>query len=284
MINSKFKIGDSVRIINDGNIYTTYYRMFSKLGFKDTELNATLPYGIGKVFGIDVHENNSNDILIAIRDEYGNECLIDECGLKHEFDMTTNEGRLAYAKKHYPIGTVIKSIHTDTKLKLTSEPRIYFKTTIISKSDDRGIDVYHAGVWAKIIEGEQQEEIIMETQRLTRQGLKEIHSVACSNWKGKLEGMSIRNTLEDYIELTQEEVNAMFGACTKDQLPIVSKYLKQDDGSVDVKKLDFKDNHIIARRNSGEYKDKAFWLTTDYDWILNFDNEGFLCLIPTKKK
>jgi hypothetical protein len=208
---------------------------------------------------------------------------------EEEFDMTTNEGRLAYAKKHYPIGTVIKSIHTDTKLKLTSEPRIFLKTTIISESSGRCIDVYHAGLWAKIIEDEQQEEEkVMETQKLTRAGLKEIHSVACTRWKEALEHYGTRNPLEDYIELSEQEVQSMFNECTKEQLPIVSKYLKQDDGSVDV-------SHCIGTskaihdmfgvRMYGEYNKKAFSLNTHkYDWQLGLDSEGVLCLIPTKKK
>jgi hypothetical protein len=288
---------------------------------------------------------------------------------EEEFDMTTNEGRLAYAKKHYPIGTVIKSIHTDTKLKLTSEPRIFLKTTIISESSGRCIDVYHAGLWAKIIEDEQQEEEfdmttnegrlayakkhypigteiynhngnyrkiiseprkfehnsidviainedgdelypylynegdgwvkiikkgktvetkVMEKQKLTRAGLKEIHSVACTRWKEALEHYGTRNPLEDYIELSEQEVQSMFNECTKEQLPIVSKYLKQDDGSVDV-------SHCIGTskaihdmfvvRMYGEYNMKAFSLNTHkYDWQLGLDSEGVLCLIPTKKK
>jgi hypothetical protein len=47
----------------------------------------------------------------------------------------------------------------------------------------------------------------METQKLSRKGLKEIHSVACTTWKTNLENYSKRNTLEDYIELTNIEVN-----------------------------------------------------------------------------
>ncbi len=159
---------------------------------------------------------------------------------EEEFDMTTNEGRLAYIKKHYP------------------------------------------NTWAKIIkEDPKQEEKVMETQKLSRQGLKEIHSVACSNWKGKLQGMGIRNPLEDYIELTQEEVDNMFKACTENQLPIVSKYLKQDDGSVD---LSNGDNGLIAVRLDYEYANKSFWLSPSYDWDIKEDSFGYKCLIPTKKK
>jgi hypothetical protein len=209
--------------------------------------------------------------------------------LPEEFDMTTNEGRLAYAKKHYPVGTVIKSIHNGGEYKLTSEPRNYLKTTIISESGGRCIDVYHAGVWAKIIEDEQQEEIVMETQKLSRQGLKEIHSVACSNWKVVLEKYGANSPLEDYIELTQEQVNNMFKACTATQLPIVSKYLKQDDGSVDVTKVTggFRDPNgygFINPRYRCKYANKSFWLNDEYNWEIKRDEDGVLCLIPTKKK
>jgi hypothetical protein len=288
MIYSKFKIGDSVGIINDGKIYTTYYRMFHKLGFKDTEVNATLPYGIGKVFGIDVHELDSNDILIAIRDEYGNECLIDECGLKHEFDMNTDEGRLAYAKKHYPVGTKYKSLYSGQELIVGS-----YDGHLCLQSE--GIwSVYNPSTneWAEIIE-DKQEEKVMETQKLSREGLKEIHSVACPNWKDVLAHYGARNPLENYIELTQDEVDKMFKACTKEQLPIVSKYLKQDDSSVDVTKFkvegkgildDNKSSYIIRDREMGKYRKKSFLLSQWYDWEIKEDELGFLCLIPTKKK
>jgi len=133
----------------------------------------------------------------------------------------------------------------------------------------------------------------METQILSRQGLKEIHSVACPNWKDVLEHYGSRNPLEDYIELTQDEVNQMFNACTKEQLPIVSKYLKQDDGSVDVTKFLVKnkgilDNderyYIIRDREWGKYRNKSFLLSPNHDWEIKEDELGYLCLIPTKKK
>jgi hypothetical protein len=138
---------------------------------------------------------------------------------------------------------------------------------------------------------EVKEEINMETQKLSRQGLKEIHSIACSSWKNTLEQYGSRNPLEDYIELSQKEIDTMFLACTKDQLPIVSKHLKQDDGSVDVTKFTLSgkgfcdDNfYIIRDREWGEYKKQSFLLSERYDWEIKKDNVGQLCLIPTKKK
>jgi len=167
---------------------------------------------------------------------------------RDEFDMSTHEGRLAYIKKHYPN-----------------------TWAIITKEDPK------------------QEEKVMETQKLSRQGLKEIHSVACSEWREKLEGYGKRNILEDYIELTQEEVDEMFKACTKEQLPIVSKYLKQDDGSVDVMQFrcdiyDKEGRSVIQKRFNGEYARKSLLLDHYYNWEIKKDDEGYLCLIPTKKK
>jgi len=133
------------------------------------------------------------------------------------------------------------------------------------------------------------EEKVMETQKLSREGLKEIHSVACSSWKIVLESCGSRNPLENYVELTQIEVDKMFAACTKEQLPIVSKYLKQDDGSIDVIQFrgdiyDKEGRSAIQKRFDGEYKYKSFYLDSMYNWEIKNDSSGILCLIPTKKK
>jgi len=200
------------------------------------------------------------------------------------YDMSTNEGRLAYANKHYPIGTEFLNTSGEWR-KVTSIPKIYSGTIIdVQVMDKHGKNGFLSDIyseehgWRKIIK---QEEKVMEKQKLSRQGLKEIHSVACSSWKTTLEQFGRRNPLEDYIELTQEEVDGMFKACTENQLPIVSKYLKQDDGSVD---LSNGYNGLIGVRLDYEYANKSFWLSPSYDWDIKEDSFGYKCLIPTKKK
>ena len=138
----------------------------------------------------------------------------------------------------------------------------------------------------KLIEKYKEIKLKTTMQKLSRQGLKEIHSVACSKWRGMLETYSKRNTLEDYIELTQNEVDEMFNACTANQLPIVSKYLKQDDGSVDLSDLfeELNYNRFIQVRNRGDLKNKSFYLELGYNWEIKTDNRGIQCLVPTKKK
>jgi hypothetical protein len=208
---------------------------------------------------------------------------------EEEFDLTTNEGRLGYARKHYPIGTKYVPLSDSGQeydgIEISEyKPRIW----VNDRDSTNGIEVGRVGLiyheksnkWAEIIK----EETNMNTQILSRQGLKEIHSVACPNWKDVLEHYGSRNPLEDYIELYQEEVNKIFNACTKEQLPIVSKYLKQDDGSVDVKDCEITPNYFIGVRVIGKYEYKSFYLSNEFNWEIKTDEYDQLCLIPTKKK
>jgi hypothetical protein len=202
---------------------------------------------------------------------------------EEEFDLTTNEGRLAYARQHYPIGTKYVPLYSTGKS--WGEHNIKTVNYNTELLENGGIEgglgfVYASGRWAEIIK----EETNMNTQILSRQGLKEIHSVACPNWKDVLEHYGSRNPLEDYIELYQEEVNKIFNACTKEQLPIVSKYLKQDDGSVDVKDCEITPNYFIGVRVIGKYEYKSFYLSNEFNWEIKTDEYDQLCLIPTKKK
>ena len=186
-----------------------------------------------------------------------------------------NQGRLAYANKHYPIGTKYKyhgNIYEVNKNTSHIKGESYIHWQVYN---------HYSNEWAKIIKEVVKEETIMETQKLSRQGLKEIYESACWTWKVQLEKWGIRNPFENYVDLTQEEVNEMFSACTKEQLPIVSKYLKQDDGSVD---LSNGYNGLIAVRLDYEYANKSFWLSPSYDWDIKEDSFGYKCLIPTKKK
>jgi hypothetical protein len=139
--------------------------------------------------------------------------------------------------------------------------------------------------WAEIIK----EEDRMKTQKLSRKGLKEIHSVACTRWKEALEHYGTRNPLEDYIELSEQEVETMFKECTKEQLPIVSKYLKQDDGSIDLTNIKndrsgfILNKQYIIRQDVIEYDKKSFWLNNDLNWEIKIVN-NLPRLYPTKKK
>ena len=69
--------GSKIRIVNCGGTYTTYSKMFERLCFVNKESNDSWGTGTqGEVFGITHTEDRFNAILLAIRDEFGNECLI----------------------------------------------------------------------------------------------------------------------------------------------------------------------------------------------------------------
>jgi len=40
---------------------------------------------------------------------------------------------------------------------------------------------------------------------------------------------------------------------------------------------------IISIRGCGDFKHRAFYLDSSYDWIIREDDEGALCLIPIEK-
>jgi hypothetical protein len=104
-----------------------------------------------------------------------------------------------------------------------------------------------------------------------------------------LELLGANNPLEDYIELNQDQVDAMFKACTATQLPIVSKYLKQDDGSVDISKVTYDENGTrlndvyVVRHNAITSITKGFWLNPDFNWEVKMISDTPF-LVPTKKK
>jgi hypothetical protein len=196
----------------------------------------------------------------------------------------TESGRLAYAKKHYPVGTKYKSLYSGQELIVGS----YDGHLCLQPEGIWSVYDFLTNKWAEIID-EVKEEIVMQTQRLSRQGLKEIHSVACSSWKSSLELLGTNNPLEDYIELNQDQVDAMFKACTATQLPIVSKYLKQDDGSVDISKVTYDENGTrlndvyVVRHNAITSITKGFWLNPDFNWEVKMISDTPF-LVPTKKK
>jgi hypothetical protein len=204
---------------------------------------------------------------------------------EEEFDLTTLEGRIYHTKKHYPIGTKYIPLNSNgVPYKFIKEINMFPKYGSSCIEGGFGF-IYANGKWAEIIK----EEKNMETQKLSREGLKEIYSVACDEWQGKLKSFGYRNPLENYIDLTKEEVNEMFFASNDKQKSILSKYLKQDDGSINFDNIlgdgyKLNERQLIGKRTYGQYKSKSFYLDNKFDWKIQKDEYGELCLIPTKKK
>lgn len=68
----------------------------------------------------------------------------------------------------------------------------------------------------------------MNTQKISKENLKSIWDVACPTWKEKLASYASRNTWENYVELSGDEVNEMFEASDVPQTKILLKFLKKE--------------------------------------------------------
>lgn len=82
MRSAKFNNGELVKLVNSGKMYTTYRKMFERLGFSNKYVNNTFKDGnVGQIFNIGYHLDHDY-ILYAIRDVNGNECLVEESGIE----------------------------------------------------------------------------------------------------------------------------------------------------------------------------------------------------------
>ncbi len=86
---TKFKVGDLVKIVDDGKVYTTFDTMFKEMGFLNTEYNSdensvlSLPL---EVFAVRFFNNK---FLYGIRKTYKDELLFCETGLELHEDFST---------------------------------------------------------------------------------------------------------------------------------------------------------------------------------------------------
>lgn len=71
-------------------------------------------------------------------------------------------------------------------------------------------------------------------QSILKENLKKIHDVACPTWKEKLTQYAISNPFGNEVELTSDEVNEMFDASDEKQTKILNKFLKRDNGVMDI--------------------------------------------------
>lgn len=78
---TKFKVGDKVQVVKPGNSYTTYYKMFEKLGFKDTVQNDGFQEGlVAEVFVVGEHLM-TQEPLLGLQAKDGSQSLISAEGV-----------------------------------------------------------------------------------------------------------------------------------------------------------------------------------------------------------
>ena len=129
---------------------------------------------------------------------------------------------------------------------------------------------------------------------ITREQLKSIHDVACGGWKEKITEYAGRNPFGDTIAFTQAEVDTMVKAATANQLPVLERVFGKQTREIDFSTgyVDGKvlfdtngdlTNALMCVRSSGTYGNKAFILDETYNWQLEHDTNGHICLVSTRK-
>jgi hypothetical protein len=150
--------------------------------------------------------------------------------------------------------------------------------------------------WDEIVNGKQiKEEIMEKTHTVTRAQLKEIWDVACTAWKDTIVKFANRSAFKDTIELTDNDVNAMFAASNNIQIPVLEGIFGKQTAEIDLStgKVDGKtlfDNNrnltkaLMCVRARGKFENKAFILNEEYNWeLVKEDLHGYICLVPTRK-
>ena len=90
----KFKVGDKVQIVDTGRTYTTYERMFKKMGFRDTKKNEFFQQGlIATVFAVSEHERESDITLLGLEAQNGTQCLMSSKGVVKVITTPTSDDK-----------------------------------------------------------------------------------------------------------------------------------------------------------------------------------------------
>jgi len=204
---------------------------------------------------------------------------------------------IKYVKLKKGWGAHIKVGKNVTKGKIYTFPNFILDN---GKKLDLNIDFYSNWTQEFEISNEEEynkqnkiEKMNSEIQIISKAGLEEIHQVACSTWKNKIEKLTLRNPFGNSIELTGKEVEEMFNASNPDQKEVLSKFLKENTKEIDLTsgKVDGKqlfeqygnqDNTLIAVKGAGSLLGKSFYLNNKYNWELRQEGDVKI-LIPTRK-
>ena len=74
--------------------------------------------------------------------------------------------------------------------------------------------------------------------KITAKELLEIHTIACSQWKSNIASYMSRIDEKGNVLFTEFEIQQMIDACTKEQLPIVSKIFNYKSKSITKEELE----------------------------------------------
>ncbi len=132
---------------------------------------------------------------------------------------------------------------------------------------------------------------VMKAFPITRSQFQSIYDIACSTWKNKIASMVQEKlgTFGTECELDYETVKSMFDAASvtqKETLVKIFPNYSNEETVLEVlgcSSLQEVFNKSIIQIRSGEYKDKSFYLSGEWEWEIKTDRNRIQCLIPTRK-
>jgi hypothetical protein len=83
----------------------------------------------------------------------------------------------------------------------------------------------------------------MKTE-ITRTQLKEIHDIACKDWKSKISAYGAKDPFSETIKFSEKEIQEMVNACTPEQLPIVKEVFNVTDTFESIKTVEDACKHL----------------------------------------
>lgn len=100
-------------------------------------------------------------------------------------------------------------------------------------------------------------------------------------WKERLLDLWAKSiVLKQEIDVSDELYKEGYKDASESQKKVLDGIFGKSKG-VDITERPV--NYFLIPRTDGDYKDKSFYLTNNYNWEIKKDNEGELCLIPTNK-
>lgn len=202
MSKTKFKVGDKVEVIDNGNVYELYSKMFELFGFDNLEKNSCDNKDTGVIVATNKHEH-TKELLYALNLDNGKQVVVNENGIelrKTNKPKTKSDYRLK-------VGDKVKLISTDNTAKNYGFDPIDMGKVgdvfTVKKSRNYWVDVnehkytYHIGD-LKIVKSSEQQKT---KQKITKTFKRNIPSDMLKVWQ-KLRKTNDPQLLAEHCEVS----------------------------------------------------------------------------------
>lgn len=105
----------------------------------------------------------------------------------------------------------------------------------------------------------------MKVIYIKRSDLKQIHEIACVEWKTKIQKYGMDSPFEDKIRLTKEQVTEMFNAATKYQRPVLESIFGDFINEPDLAEIKMDANQYMEVDGSNS----SIRLSNKYTWLID---------------